>query len=168
MLAVHGRGVHGFTLDTHVGEFILTRPYMKIPKVSGTPNSGGGERQGEVQLVVLPHDTYHLCVCGCRVCQCVFVCVRGMWLGVWHATHGRRLELLGSLRGPLGDPQAAGQHVVAFFFPPRQRCLSSFALTGATLAVVPLHDLCHRRQRTAQGFVKMRWLWHCVRPLARG
>lgn len=34
VLAVKGDGVHGFTLDTHVGEFILTKPYMEIPKVS--------------------------------------------------------------------------------------------------------------------------------------
>ncbi len=27
-----GKGVHGFTLDTNVGEFILTHPYMKIPE----------------------------------------------------------------------------------------------------------------------------------------
>lgn len=26
-----GQGVHGFTLDSNVGEFILTHPYMKIP-----------------------------------------------------------------------------------------------------------------------------------------
>ncbi len=26
-----GNGVHGFTLDSNVGEFILTHPYMKIP-----------------------------------------------------------------------------------------------------------------------------------------
>eukprot|EP00904_Undaria_pinnatifida_P010273 jgi/Undpi1/6376/HiC_scaffold_20.g08857.m1 len=32
VLAVQGQGVHGFTLDAHVGEFILTRPYMEIPK----------------------------------------------------------------------------------------------------------------------------------------
>lgn len=34
MLAVRGKGVHGFTLDPQVGEFILTKPYMKIPKVT--------------------------------------------------------------------------------------------------------------------------------------
>lgn len=34
VLAVKGQGVHGFTLDAQVGEFILTRPYMKVPKVS--------------------------------------------------------------------------------------------------------------------------------------
>ncbi len=33
MLAVKGKGVHGFTLDSHVGEFILTKPYMRIPEV---------------------------------------------------------------------------------------------------------------------------------------
>ena len=33
VIAVKGQGVHGFTLDPHVGEFILTKPYMKIPKV---------------------------------------------------------------------------------------------------------------------------------------
>ncbi|CAM9861499.1 unnamed protein product [Ascophyllum nodosum] len=32
VIAVKGQGVHGFTLDPHVGEFILTKPYMKIPK----------------------------------------------------------------------------------------------------------------------------------------
>lgn len=91
-----------------------------------------------MQLVVLPHDTYHLCVCGCRVCQCVFVCVRGMWLGVWHATHGRRLELLGSLRGPLGDPQAAGQHVVAFFFSPASTLPVLFCPHGGYVGCSPL------------------------------
>lgn len=33
MLAVKGQGVHGFTLDSSVGEFILTKPYMRIPSV---------------------------------------------------------------------------------------------------------------------------------------
>lgn len=33
MLAVKGQGVHGFTLDPLVGEFILTKPYMRIPEV---------------------------------------------------------------------------------------------------------------------------------------
>ncbi|CAM9795000.1 unnamed protein product [Discosporangium mesarthrocarpum] len=32
ILAVKGEGVHGFTLDSHVGEFVLTNPYMTIPK----------------------------------------------------------------------------------------------------------------------------------------
>ncbi|CAM9494186.1 unnamed protein product, partial [Ectocarpus sp. 13 AM-2016] len=31
VLAVKGQGVHGFTLDSSVGEFILTKPYMRIP-----------------------------------------------------------------------------------------------------------------------------------------
>ncbi|CAM9683217.1 unnamed protein product [Ectocarpus sp. 6 AP-2014] len=31
VLAVKGQGVHGFTLDSSVGEFILTKPYMSIP-----------------------------------------------------------------------------------------------------------------------------------------
>lgn len=34
VLAVKGQGVHGFTLDSTVGEFILTKPYMRIPSVS--------------------------------------------------------------------------------------------------------------------------------------
>lgn len=33
MLAVKDQGVHGFTLDSQVGEFILTKPYMRIPEV---------------------------------------------------------------------------------------------------------------------------------------
>lgn len=33
VLAVKGQGVHGFTLDPLVGEFILTKPYMRIPEV---------------------------------------------------------------------------------------------------------------------------------------
>ena len=33
MLAVKNQGVHGFTLDPLVGEFILTKPYMRIPEV---------------------------------------------------------------------------------------------------------------------------------------
>lgn len=32
-MAVKGKGVHGFTLDSLVGEFILTKPYMRIPEV---------------------------------------------------------------------------------------------------------------------------------------
>eukprot|EP00903_Cladosiphon_okamuranus_P010382 g9821.t1 len=32
VLAVKGQGVHGFTLDPLVGEFILTKPYMRIPE----------------------------------------------------------------------------------------------------------------------------------------
>lgn len=37
VIAVKGQGVHGFTLDSHVGEFVLTRPYMKILKVRLVP-----------------------------------------------------------------------------------------------------------------------------------
>lgn len=33
VLAVKGQGVHGFTLDSLVGEFICTKPYMRIPEV---------------------------------------------------------------------------------------------------------------------------------------
>lgn len=40
VLAVKGQGVHGFSLDSHVGEFILTKPYMSIPKVSCIPLAG--------------------------------------------------------------------------------------------------------------------------------
>lgn len=36
VLAVKGQGVHGFTLDSHVGEFILTKPYMRIPEVGSS------------------------------------------------------------------------------------------------------------------------------------
>lgn len=32
LVASWGAGVHGFTLDRGLGEFVLTHPYMQIPK----------------------------------------------------------------------------------------------------------------------------------------
>lgn len=69
VLAVKGQGVHGFTLDAHVGEFILTRPYIKIPKVKGTYPQRYTVRGSRRTMPAT-------CVfCLCRVCGCRFLSV---------------------------------------------------------------------------------------------
>lgn len=163
VLAVQGQGVHGFTLDAHVGEFILTRPYIKIPKVKGgwyLPPAVGGiiEARRDRRFVAWSRRTmsatcvFCLCFafCGCRVLSvrfCVPVC--GVSARRWHATHGQAFELLGSLDGALGDPPAAARQHLAGRSPPPPRvnaaCPRVSLLTGATLAVVTLRDVCHRR-----------------------